>query len=443
MSDTQGTPAGTPPDGLSRLPARTQKGIDGIQKLMGKTPMELIPECPNTRWSMNLVEEFRSLVNVVKKQRNPTPYSFDEIKSFLLEKVQEHDLKKRTSLEASDVRAAKYHFFGGGQGAGEDNGDEDNAVPGLRNKRLTRESSAETIPQSATHSSPSTAEHPRDSITVDPQLNISAFGTSTASGVRADRVAIDSHKLMVASQVPRCSMSPIRDDEQSPEGPINDHTASTLPFPSSDERDFRTGLSNVIQQCETSVGFLIARAGREQASGAEQQQRNLNHARDIHKRHEGEVAKHNKTSAEAKDNLVRATKMLEVAEALFAALENAVGTLDAPPETYLAQVTHSRDKAIIKHDLASQRDNIEVKKLKKAKRNRAEVAQQVVDLQAELETQEDDQAKDAQAMVGAETLRKLPKLHVTDLKPLIDGFPGFMDAVDRMAENRKGKELGQ
>ncbi|KAI8711231.1 hypothetical protein NCS52_01499000 [Fusarium sp. LHS14.1] len=414
MSDTQDTPAGSPPDDLPRLLARTQKGIDGIQKLIGKTPMELIPECPNTRWSTNLVEEFRSLVNAVKKQHDPKPYSFDDIKSFLLEKAQEHDLKKRTSLEASDIRAAKYHFFGGGRGAGKDTGGGDNAVPGFRNKRTAGEPSAETIPQStfkriktlnqdretpyitpttpsATHSLPSTAGNPRGSIPVDPQLRISAFETSTTSGVRTDSVTIENHKLMAVSQIPRCSMSPIRDDEQSPEGAINDHTAYTLPFPSSDERDFRTGLSNIIQRCEISIGFLIAREGREQALRVEQQQRHLNHARDIHKRREGEVAKHDNTSAEAKDNLDRATKRLEAAEALFTALENAVGTLDAPPETYLAQVTRSREEAIINHDLASQKDNIEVKKLEKATRNRDEAAQQVVDLQAELETQEDDQ----------------------------------------------------
>ena len=131
------------------------------------------------------------------------------------------------------------------------------------------------------------------------------------------------------------------------------------------------------------------------------------------------------------------------AEALFTALEDAVGTLDAPPETYLTQLRQSRGKAITNHDLASQKDDIEVKKPEEAKKKRDETAKQVVDLQVELKTQVDDQAMDVNAIAGAETLRKLLVLRVTDLKPLVDGFPGFMDAVDSMAKNRKGKELGE
>ncbi|UPL03043.1 hypothetical protein LCI18_013977 [Fusarium solani-melongenae] len=378
MSDAQGTPDETPPGGLSRLPSRTQKGIDGIQKLMGKTPMELIPECPHTRWSTNLVEEFRSLVNTVKKQRNPKPYSFEEIKSFLLEKAQEHDVKRRTSLEASDVRAAKYHFFGSGQGAGEDNDDRDNAVPGLRNKRPTRDPSAETIPQ------------------------------PTYKRVKTHN-----------------------QDRETP------HTTPTTP---SNEGGFITDLNNIIRRCENSIGLLIAKASREQVLRVEQRQRDLNHARDIHQRKEV-VTKLDKTSSEAKNNLIQATKRLGTAEALFAALENAVGTLDAPPEMYLAQVRQSRDKAITNHDFASQKDGIEVKKVEEAKRKRDETAKQVVDLQTEFETQENRQAMDAKALVGAETLRKLLDTYVTDLKPLTDAFPGFMGAVDRLAERNEGRGL--
>ncbi|RTE71084.1 hypothetical protein BHE90_014504 [Fusarium euwallaceae] len=95
---------------LNSMVDRARDAATTIQNLTGKYPWEIIPECPDTSWSANLLETFRPFIKKCLKQSGDTNKVLDDIREFLVKEAQGHRGADRTKLNVNDIKKARLHF---------------------------------------------------------------------------------------------------------------------------------------------------------------------------------------------------------------------------------------------------------------------------------------------------------------------------------------------